>query len=347
MRNGLSELGQDRFLRRDPNQDDRTKGAAYASWNQAPRRGDDSRRKVGQPKGSEEDDGAPNVMTGTVIVSCFIQTSALPYRVEMQGNDVTFFDDTYEENGEVIGDTSRLVFTHASGKEGEAISQGFILEKRASVHNTYDNVLSLYSPPARDGAFNYLFIGRDGRGDSPKRNTASVHLAVNYETGALPIPGNPPLNGVWEVEYSEDGALAQRLAYMGRMESLFPGAGLSGYGGFITGGAGGFIGLGYTQGAQILALLYLNSDDQVNLGASLVPDAADAYDLGSAAFPIRALHAGSVAVGARTWTVGSGSPEGAVAAPVGSLYSNTAGGASTTLYVKTGGGSGSTGWTAK
>jgi hypothetical protein len=43
---------------------------------------------------------------------------------------------------------------------------------------------------------------------------------------------------------------------------------------------------------------------------------------------------------------GSGSPEGVVSAPIGSLYTNTAGGASTTLYVKTSG-TGATGWTAK
>lgn len=43
---------------------------------------------------------------------------------------------------------------------------------------------------------------------------------------------------------------------------------------------------------------------------------------------------------------GSGTPEGVVTAPMGSLYTSTAGGASTTLYVKTSG-VGNTGWTAK
>jgi hypothetical protein len=43
---------------------------------------------------------------------------------------------------------------------------------------------------------------------------------------------------------------------------------------------------------------------------------------------------------------GSGSPEGVVTAPTGSMYLNTAGGATTTLYVKTSG-TGNTGWTAK
>jgi len=44
--------------------------------------------------------------------------------------------------------------------------------------------------------------------------------------------------------------------------------------------------------------------------------------------------------------IGSGSPEGVVVAPVGSLYLRTDGGTSTTLYVKTSG-TGNTGWTAK
>lgn len=47
-----------------------------------------------------------------------------------------------------------------------------------------------------------------------------------------------------------------------------------------------------------------------------------------------------------TWTSGSGSPEGSVTAPVGSVYTNLSGGANTTLYVKESG-TGNTGWVAK
>jgi hypothetical protein len=46
------------------------------------------------------------------------------------------------------------------------------------------------------------------------------------------------------------------------------------------------------------------------------------------------------------WTSGSGSPEGVVTAPVGSLYSRTDGGAGTSFYVKESG-AGNTGWIAK
>lgn len=46
------------------------------------------------------------------------------------------------------------------------------------------------------------------------------------------------------------------------------------------------------------------------------------------------------------WLAGPGTPEGAVTAPVGSLYSRTDGGAGTSLYVKESG-AGNTGWVAK
>lgn len=46
------------------------------------------------------------------------------------------------------------------------------------------------------------------------------------------------------------------------------------------------------------------------------------------------------------WYAGGGSPEGAVTAPVGSLWSRTDGGANTSLYVKESG-TGNTGWVAK
>lgn len=46
------------------------------------------------------------------------------------------------------------------------------------------------------------------------------------------------------------------------------------------------------------------------------------------------------------WRCGAGTPEGAVTAPVGSLFTRTDGGAGTTLYVKESG-AGNTGWVAK
>lgn len=50
--------------------------------------------------------------------------------------------------------------------------------------------------------------------------------------------------------------------------------------------------------------------------------------------------------GGITWTSGSGSPEGVVTAPIGSLYSRSDGGLLTSFYVKQSG-TGNTGWAAK
>ena len=50
--------------------------------------------------------------------------------------------------------------------------------------------------------------------------------------------------------------------------------------------------------------------------------------------------------GGQKWLVGTNTPEGAVTAPVGSLFTRTNGGANTTLYIKESG-TGNTGWAAK
>lgn len=58
------------------------------------------------------------------------------------------------------------------------------------------------------------------------------------------------------------------------------------------------------------------------------------------------ITADKITLGTVTWTSGTGTPEGSVTANVGSLYTRTDGGASTTLYVKQSG-TGNTGWAAK
>lgn len=289
----LEKLQKDRFLRKDSNQTDQTKSAIYTASNPAPKRGDDMLRKIGRPKGSEEDDGAPNILTGTVIVSCFIQTSALPSRIEMQGNDLTFFDDTYSRGGSVIGDTSRLIFTYGSAKHGELIDHGYIMEKRASVFNTYDNVLSWFALPAEEGAHNYMFIGRDAYSETQQRNLHSIHFAVEKDSNFTP-EDNLALNGVFDVEYSVDGVYQGRVFMGGNSELLLPGSGLTGWSSLILGGDGGAVGIGYTVGASISVAMYMVNATAVMLGADLIPDAPNAYDIGSASSPIRTIYANSV-----------------------------------------------------
>lgn len=317
----LKDIGQDRFLRKDANQSDRTKDAIYTAQNPAPKRGNDQLRKLGRPKGSEEDDGSPNILTGTVIVSCFIQTSALPSRIELQGNDLTFFDDTFTQGGQVIGDTSRLIFTHASGKAGEKITSGFIWEKRASISSTYDNVLSLYGLPPTGENLNFLFFGFEGSGTNFETNT--IEFVINHRLGPVSRPnanGRFAIAGVIDGEGSSNTAPNIAVIYNDILG--VPGEGYSVY---ISGTGTGVV---------------------VINGGFIAGGSSD--DLGSAGNPFRDLYlSGGVQIaGGVIWVSGVGSPETVVTAPPGSLYSNTSGGAGTSLYVKESG-VGNTGWIGK
>ena len=71
-------------------------------------------------------------------------------------------------------------------------------------------------------------------------------------------------------------------------------------------------------------------------------------DLGEAANKWANVYSNNFRPGDGTviWTSGAGTPEGSIAAPIGSLYTDRSGGASTTLYVKQTG-TGNTGWVAK
>jgi len=82
--------------------------------------------------------------------------------------------------------------------------------------------------------------------------------------------------------------------------------------------------------------------------SAIRPGVDNALDLGSTSFRFedifgRRLRPGD---GAPVWTSGSGTPEGAVTGPIGSLFTRLDGGAGTTLYVKESG-TGNTGWVAK
>lgn len=85
------------------------------------------------------------------------------------------------------------------------------------------------------------------------------------------------------------------------------------------------------NGTSIMILAYQTMPGNISYGSSVPGN----FSIG-----------GTITLGSVTITSGSGSPEGVVTAVVGSLYLNTAGSTSTTLYVKTSG-SGNTGWTAK
>lgn len=87
-------------------------------------------------------------------------------------------------------------------------------------------------------------------------------------------------------------------------------------------------------------------DGQIN-SSDILPKADAVFDLGSAALRYDRVFTEEVKFGNnRTFASGVGSPEGVVAAGVGSMYTDETGGAGTTLYIKESG-NGNTGWVAK
>ena len=78
------------------------------------------------------------------------------------------------------------------------------------------------------------------------------------------------------------------------------------------------------------------------------PQTDNTYQLGNASQRFKYTYSTEIRPGAGSviWTSGAGTPESAVTAPVGSLYTRTDGGVNTTLYVKESG-TGNTGWVAK
>ena len=82
--------------------------------------------------------------------------------------------------------------------------------------------------------------------------------------------------------------------------------------------------------------------------ADFTPRVNNAKSLGNATSRWSDVYGYKIRAGDGTafWTTGTGSPEGAVTAPVGSIFTRLNGGANTTLYIKESG-TGNTGWIAK
>jgi hypothetical protein len=296
----FSELQSDSNLEKNTSQIIQPQGAVYAAVNPS--------TPANSPSTSSQPGGAPEVLTGTVITSCFIQTSALPYRAQLQDNALTFFDDTTTQNGMVIGHTSRLIFTHNSGISGTTVTQGFIWEKRASTINSYDNVLSLYAypaindPVAHANTMNYLFFGQQGSFGDPEYNVNVIQFIVNHDNATTTKPSQ---NGEFNVAGSTNGAEPLGLNIAVQHNSLLGVAG-DGFSVFIGGS-----------------------------GTGIVEVAGAEFAITGTVIDFNGL----------TITQGAGSPQSVVTADPGSLYLNTNGGSGTTLYTKESG-SGDTGWTA-
>ena len=120
---------------------------------------------------------ARQIITGTVITSCFIQTSALPNRVEMSGNDMRLYDDSDGGTGAINGDTASIRFIRSDKQPGD-----LVIQKRHGVNDDRENVFEVFYAEAAAGSQrNYIFIGRQG------------------DSSLDSYTDNTVLHGVWDV----------------------------------------------------------------------------------------------------------------------------------------------------
>jgi hypothetical protein len=169
----------------------------------------------------------------------------------------------------------------------------------------------------------------------------------NLLIGTTDTTGLTGLGGLKIASSTAGAANAGALVVTGGLST----GGASYFGGAVTvagnltvnGGttASGQIGLNGTHGVEIWGKAGTTSSFILynNAGSPVLTNAINTTT---------ATFAGAVSVSgtAATFTSGTGSPESVKTAPVGSLYTRTDGGASTTLYVKESG-AGNTGWIAK
>ena len=256
----LSDLQLDRNLTRQPNQTKSTSTASYLATNPTLTPGNNAANN--NAYNAPDSNGASQVITGAVITSCIIQTSAAPDRAELVNSTLSLYDDTYEQNGTVIGTTGKIFFTHDLNSD-----EGFIMEKRASIYNTYDNVLSLYALPSGTGNHNYMFIGRNATLADQERNVNSIHFSINKDT-SFPFDLNTVLlNGIIQMEYSENSALIGQSFLSGNSEALL-GEGFLGYSTYIIAGNGGRAGIAYFDGTNINEVIFASNSTTILPGAT-------------------------------------------------------------------------------
>lgn len=172
----LKDLQFNRFLGK-ADQDHGTQSATSMSYMVFNKQG----RNFFQSDNYDEKD-ARQIITGTVITNCFIQTSALPNRVELSGNDASFYDDSTGGAGSIQGDSASIKFIRADKNPGT-----FIIQKRHGINNDLENVFEMYySESAGGGQLNYMFLGRIG--DSTIGNHTDIVV----------------LHGVWDVRAEID-----------------------------------------------------------------------------------------------------------------------------------------------
>ena len=190
-------------------------------------------------------------------------------------------------------------------------------------------------------------------GQGWKTTATAASQTVRFRQNVLPVQGTTNPSATWRLqsEINNSGTWTDRLTVDSsgatRITSLTlagPIVSSAGDVGLARDGSGTFAQSSNTI-AQTYRLYETDSganDEYLEISAASGTNLIRPQATGSGTASVVRYHTTTAVF----WTSGSGSPESVVTAPVGSIYTDTAGGAATTLYVKESG-TGSTGWIAK
>lgn len=204
-----------------------------------------------------------------------------------------------------------------------------------------------------------FFMGRynTGRMTVPKLLNTAAYMNLGGEA-FVGFVADPDQTGAKTLELQINGVQKERWAStgtntfygtVGNIITDFTGAGITytrpGTIGVTTSGAGA----SYAVNSDFQAWNKADGTQIASLSAlELIARNDNALSLGIPSLRYKQLAAVNILPGAGTaiWTSGTGTPQGVVTAPVGSMFTRTDGGANTTLYIKESG-AGNTGWVAK
>lgn len=196
-------------------------------------------------------------------------------------------------------------------------------------------------------------------------NFKAIKLRSNHKHGVLVAAGSSPLAGIHVSDADIEGNWLNGFTVVSKGGGAISDISLSASrirnNGTSTGSTGHRNAIKVMSSVTRLTLRGVQTwDDQtpktqqyglmIDSGAVLTSgfiDGLDCRDNANGPVSIAGTFDGTVVGTNPGWTVAAGSPEGVVAAPLGTQYRRTDGGPGTTLYVKESGAATSTGWAAK
>ena len=233
--------------------------------------------------------GNAGTLTAGTLTGLTIQTTddVNAARIVMDnGNDLTFYDASVGGGGSVTGNSSEITFRRIYDT-----SKGFVIRQRAGKNDNAENVLEIYGLSPDPDYSNYIFIGRQG--NTTLCETGLVSIGVNSDTSR---DHDVRSNGTFQVGIAVDGVSpAFSSIYATAARNIYEDNSKVGVAAAIMGsGADGFAGLSWMNpisGMQDV-YWYVNSTG-LKMGGTFLPDADNAYDIGSSSYTIETLYIGT------------------------------------------------------